>query len=94
MNNLKKDIKKTIDQLCNAFSFCYEMIDDVNYKIFIGEIDGITLLINIDEDKLRYHFQIRTHDIVYGGDRSDIHITISLIFACFLKLKAKYMTRD
>ncbi len=89
MDDLNGEIKEFIKEKCNSFSFFFEISDENNFKIFTGEIDGLTLFLNIDENKLSFYFLVRTHDIVYRGDRSDIHIVISLMFATFLKVRAK-----
>lgn len=82
-------IQDRIKEICNMFSFIVENSDENSFRIFTGEIDGLTLFLNIKEEKLSYYFLVRTHDIVYHGDRSDIHIIISLMFSSFLKVKTK-----
>ena len=88
MDNSTNEEKERIKEICDLFSFFIEDSDENSYRIFTGEIDGLTLFLNISEDKLSFYFLVRTHDIVYHGDRSDIHIVISLMFASFLKIKA------
>lgn len=86
MNNPNLEIKERIKEICDTFSFFIESSDENSFRIFTGEIDGLTLFLNINEDKLGFYFLVRTHDIVYHGDRSDIHIVISIMLATFLKI--------
>lgn len=86
MDNTK--IQEHVKKTCDSFSFIVENSDENFFKIFTGEIDGLTLFLKIEDDKLSFYFLVRTHDIVYHGDRSDIHIIISLMFSSFLKVKA------
>lgn len=87
MDNTK--IQEHVKKICDSFSFIVDNSDENFYRIFTGEIDGLTLFLNIEDDKLSFYFLVRTNDIVYHGDRSDIHIIISLMFSSFLKVKAK-----
>lgn len=82
-------IQNRIKEICNLFSFHVENSDETSFRIFTGEIDGLTLFLEIEEEKLSFYFLVRTHDVIYHGDRSDIHIIISIMFSCFLKIKAK-----
>jgi hypothetical protein len=88
MNTPINKMRESIKEICESLSFYVENSDKYSYRIFTGEIDGLTLFLNIKEDNLSFYFLVRTHDIVYHGDRSDIHIIISLMFASFLKVKA------
>ncbi|KQS91730.1 restriction endonuclease [Chryseobacterium sp. Leaf394] len=87
MDNTK--IQEHVKKICESFSFIVDNSDVNFFRIFTGEIDGLTLFLNIEDDKLSFYFLVRTSDIVYHGDRSDIHIVISLMFSSFLKVKAK-----
>lgn len=89
MENFNDEINQKIKELCDLFSFSFEKSSENYFKIFTGEIDGLTLFLNIEDNKLSFYFLVRTHDVVYHGDRSDIHIVISLMLASFLKIKAK-----
>ncbi len=82
-------IEEHLKSICDSLSFNFESKEKSVFKIFTGEIDGLTLFLKIKEEKISYYFLVRTHDIVYHGDRSDIHIIISLMFSSFLKVKAK-----
>ncbi|HBG69677.1 MAG: hypothetical protein A2W93_12070 [Bacteroidetes bacterium GWF2_43_63] len=88
MNNLNNKIRERIKEICDSFSFFIEESNENSYRIFTGEIDGVTLFLNFNEDKLSFYFLVRTSDVVYSGDRSDLHIVISLMLASFLKIKA------
>lgn len=87
MNNSK--IEENVKAICDSLSFIFENPEKNIFRIFTGEIDGLTLFLKIKDEKLSYYFLVRTHDIIYPGDRSDIHIIISLMFSSFLKVKTK-----
>jgi len=89
MDNSNNVLKEKIIELCDLFSFYIEDSDENSFRIFTGEIDGLTLFLNIEDNKFSFYFLVRTHDIVYQGDRSDIHIVISLMLASFLKIRGK-----
>ncbi len=90
MNIVQEEIENLIKELCELFSFEIENNSHNSYRVFTGHIDGLTLFLNLEEeDTISYYFLVRTYDVVYSGDRSDIHIVLSLMFASFLRLKTK-----
>lgn len=89
MKDPNKTIHDKVKELCDSFSFYIEQSEDNDFRIFTGHIDGLTLFLNFEEDKVSFYFLVRTLDVVYHGDRSDIHIVLSLMLAAFLKVKAK-----
>lgn len=89
MTNSNNEISKRIKELCDSFLFSVEKNEDKYFKIFTGHIDGLTLFLNLEEDKVSFYFLVRTHDVIYNGDRSDIHIIISMMLASFLKIRTK-----
>ncbi|OAD45434.1 hypothetical protein [Polaribacter atrinae] len=89
MKKTNDELHDRIKETCHSFSFIMERYGENYFKIFTGEIDGLTLFLNLEEEKISFYFLVRTQDVVYNGDRSDIHIVISLMLASFLKIKAK-----
>ncbi|CAI2768161.1 restriction endonuclease [Flavobacterium collinsii] len=89
MKKPNKALNKKVKELCDSFSFFIEESEENYFRIFTGHIDGLTLFLSIEEHKVSFYFLVRTHDVVYHGDRSDIHIVLSLMLAAFLKIKAK-----
>ncbi|PCI35965.1 MAG: hypothetical protein COB60_01300, partial [Flavobacteriaceae bacterium] len=89
MKNTNNEIFEIIKETCDSLSFVIEQTGESSFSIYTGQIDGLTLFLNLEEDKMSFYFLVRTLDVVYNGDRSDIHIVISLMLASFLKVKAK-----
>ena len=77
---------KKIKNLCDNYSLHLENKGDEYFRIFTDNASGITLFIEIKNGKnLSFYFQQRTYDVVYSGDRSDVHVILSLMFASFLR---------
>ncbi|KOY84525.1 hypothetical protein AD998_20230 [bacterium 336/3] len=56
------------------------------FRIFTDHASGITLFLEVKSPtKFSFYFLERTYDIVYHGDRTDIHVIMSLMFASFLR---------
>lgn len=89
MEDPNKTLSGKVKELCDSFSFHLEESEENHFRIFTGHIDGLTLFLSIEEEKVSFYFLVRTYDVVYAGDRSDIHIVLSLMLAAFLKIKAK-----
>lgn len=76
-----------VTELCIKLELTISNIEGNNIRIDTDEASGLSLFIDIDNDeKISFYYSIRTHDIFYNGDRSDIHVVISLMFSAYLKL--------
>jgi hypothetical protein len=85
MSELAK-LTKTILHLCQGYSLYVEDSANGNFRIFTDPASGITLFIKIKEPTdFSFYFLERTYDILYNGDRTDVHVVISLMFASFLR---------
>lgn len=89
MEDPNKTLSGKVKELCDSFSFHLEESEENHFRIFTGHIDGLTLFLSIEEEKVSFYFLVRTLDVVYHGDRSDIHIILSLILAAFLKVRGE-----
>jgi len=73
-------------QQCKEHSLQVELASDGNFRLFTDQATGITIFFKIkDPNDFSYYFLQRTNDYVFSGDRSDIHVILSLMFACFLR---------
>lgn len=71
---------------CKEFNLQVESGSDGNFRLFTGQATGITIFLKIEDPKnFSYYFLIRTYDVVFQGDRADVHVILSLIFASFLR---------
>lgn len=76
-----------IKQVCLEYSLHVEEASDGNFKIFTDSASGITLILKIKEPTdFSFYFLERTYDILYQGDRTDVHVIMSLMFASFLRV--------
>jgi hypothetical protein len=83
---VNEDLKSIITLQCERLSLQLENFTENNFKIFSDESSGINLFIEIDSPtNFSFYFLQRTHDVIYHGDRSDAHVVLSLMFACFLR---------
>lgn len=83
---MDKDLKSLITLQCEKLSLHLDNSSENNFRIFTDESSGITLFIEIDsQTNFSFYFLQRTHDVIYNGDRSDAHMVLSLMFACFLR---------
>jgi len=73
---------------CDTFSLHLESdTSDSKIRIFTDNATGLTLCISLDgPSKFSFYYLVRTYDVVYNGDRSDIHVVISLMFSSFLRV--------
>lgn len=56
------------------------------FRIFTDQASGITLFLEVKSPTdFSFYFSERTYDILYNGDRTDVHVIMSLMFACFLR---------
>jgi len=70
-----------IKDLCTEHSLKLESASDGNFRIFTDSASGITLFLEIKSSTdFSFHFLQRTHDIFYNGDRTDVHVVLSLMF--------------
>lgn len=82
ISNLTKLVKNT----CKELSFHVESASDGNFRLFTDQATGITIFLKIQEPiDFSYYFLVRTYDVIYQGDRTDVHVILSLIFASFLR---------
>lgn len=80
------ELTKFIKGLCADCSLQLETTSEGNFKIFTDHASGITLFLTIQgPTDFSFYFLQRTYDIVYHGDRSDVHVIISLMFSSFLR---------
>ncbi|MBO9595464.1 MAG: restriction endonuclease [Niabella sp.] len=79
-------IEQFIRKTCETHSLILLGINQGKFRIYTEEASGITAFLEIEENKnISFYFLLRTHDVVYCGDRSDAHVVLSLMFASFLK---------
>ena len=70
-----EDINKHVEQLCNDYGLYIESASEKGFRIFTDNLSGITLFLEIEPPYgLSFYFLQRTHDVVYHGDRSDVHV--------------------
>ncbi len=81
------EIKQLIEASCKEYSLFLEERGSGSFKVFTDEASGISLILNVsDLSDFNYYFLVRTHDVVYQGDRSDAHVILSLVFSSFLRI--------
>lgn len=81
------EIEQFIKETCELHSLVLLEAKQGKYSICTEEASGITVFLEIEENKnISFYFLLRTHDVVYRGDRSDAHVVLSLMFASFLKV--------
>lgn len=85
MSELAK-LTETILHLCERYSLYVEDSANGNFRIFTDHASGITLFIKIKgPTDFSFYFLERTYNVHYNGDRTDVHVVISLMFASFLR---------
>jgi hypothetical protein len=85
--SVKTDLEKVIKKLCKDYSLYLEENNENGFRVFTDHCTGLTLFLKIEEQtNLSFYFLLRTYDVVYNGDRSDIHVVMSLMFSSFLRL--------
>ncbi len=71
---------------CKEINLQVESASDGNFRLFTDHATGITTFFNIKgPNDFSYYFLVRTYDVVFQGDRTDVHVILSLIFASFLR---------
>jgi len=82
----KEDVLAFIEDYCEVSALMVQRNSESSFKIFTGHASGITLILNAEEPTdFSFYFLQRTYDVVYHGDRTDVHVILSLMFACFLR---------
>jgi hypothetical protein len=77
---------KFIEDSCKLFALTFSQVSEHNCEVFTDEASGITLFIEIkDLNDFSFYFSERTHDVFHRGDRTDIHVILSLMFVSFLQ---------
>jgi hypothetical protein len=67
-------------------SLTIEEAKDGKYRISTSPALGVTLFIQITSPtEFTFYFLERTYDIVFSGDRTDVHVIMSLMFTSFLR---------
>lgn len=85
MSELDK-LTEEILVLCKEYSLHVVEAAQGNFRIFTDSASGITLFIKVKEPTdFSFYFLERTYDILYNGDRTDVHVVMSLMFASFLR---------
>jgi hypothetical protein len=80
------ELTESIKEQCIEYSLTVEEVSHGNLKIFTDSASGITLVLKIKiPTDFSFYFLVRTNDIVYNGDRTDVHVIMSLMFATFLR---------
>jgi len=81
-----ENLPKFIKDLCDEYSLYLVDVSAREYRIFTDSASGVTMLLEVkDLNNFSFHFSERTYDIVHRGDRTDVHVVISLMFASFLQ---------
>jgi hypothetical protein len=83
------DITSLTDSIlnhCKELTLQVESASDGNFRLFTDQATGITIFFNIKgPNDFSYYFLVRTYDVVFQGDKTDVHVILSLIFASFLR---------
>ncbi|GAO29927.1 restriction endonuclease [Geofilum rubicundum] len=71
---------------CKEHSLHVESALDGNFRLSTDQATGITIFFKIEDfNNFSYYFLVRTNGYVFSGDRSDIHVILSIVFASFLR---------
>jgi hypothetical protein len=85
MSEISKLTEFIID-FCKEHSLFLEESSNGRFRIFTDSASGITLFLEINEpNNFSFYFLERTYDLLYHGDRTDVHVIMSLMFASFLR---------
>jgi len=80
------EYRNLIQSLGDSSGYKLTIGDDNSFRITTNQISGLILNISIDSnEKVEYHYIVRTYDVIYDGDRSDVHVIMSLMFTFFLR---------
>ncbi|MDN3586089.1 restriction endonuclease [Pedobacter aquatilis] len=86
MPEKKKTIEEFLTDACYAFGLSYSIKDENAFSIRTDEATGLNAVIRLEEKNLSFYFMVRTYDVVHHGDRTDVHVIISLMFAAFIRI--------
>lgn len=71
---------------CDAHALMLEAKGENSFKISTDSASGLSLIVDLEESNFSFYYLIRTYDIIYHGDRSDVHVILALMFASFIRL--------
>lgn len=75
-----------VNDLCEEHSLYVEESSNGRFRIFTDQASGLTLFLQVKgPTDFSFYFLERTYDILYNGDRTDVHVVLSLMFASFLR---------
>lgn len=81
------ELHSIIKGLCDEYSLSLEVSEKDVFRVYTDYFSGITIFFKFEEQStLSFYFLQRTPDVVYQGDRSDVHVVLSLMFSSFLRL--------
>ena len=79
------DLQKCVQGLAAFYNFTVVESSENLYRIFTNDHSGITLFLRLgSQQEVSYYFLERTYN--YHGDRTDVHVIMSLMFAAFLRM--------
>lgn len=82
----RKTVITLIEQLCAEAQLRYDG-GDGGYRIYLNDPSGISLFLSVEKScTLSLRFVERTYDVHFHGDRTDVHVVMSLMFASFLRI--------
>jgi len=77
-------ISKSAKELCQYLTLPFTQDKENEFKVFTDDICGISLFVKCQSvNDFSFYFSERTRDIFHRGDRSDVHVITSLMFASF-----------
>lgn len=78
------ELGEYIKNLCNTSGLHLDKNGPNSFRINTHDVSGITLFMDVKSvNDFLFYYTIRTYN--YNGDRSDVHVVFSLMFATFLK---------
>ncbi len=79
-------LTESVISICKDYSLQVEESANGKFRIFTDPASGITLFLDIKEPTdFSFYFLERTNDVLYNGDRTDVHVILSLMFSSFLR---------
>ncbi len=85
MSELEK-LTEYIISFSKEHSLYVEESENGRFRIFTDQASGITLFLEVKSPaEFSFYFLERTYDVLYHGDRTDVHVIMSLMFASFLR---------
>ncbi len=81
------ELHRIIKDLCDKHSLYLEESREQEFRIYTDYSSGITIFLKLEKhSNLSFYFLQRTLDVVYHGDRTDVHVALSLMFSSFLRI--------